>query len=389
MAMSKWLRRQKPIRRVLLALVPPVAGGVYFFGWRSLAMVLAACGVGYVFEWIFCRRRGEPVSEAVFVTGVLYALVLPPTVGWHVVLIGMAVAVILAKEVFGGFGRNIFNPAIAGRAFVYVSFAAAMTATWAPNVYDLPDTAWYGALDRWSTGRVTAEEAAALQAENQREEARAAWLDPRWRIWEGRQTLHATTGATPLGETKGKQLTIEQFKATDQPSEKIERAVEIVEEDRLSITALLLGTTAGTMGVTSALLILVGGVYLYWTKTASRTIILSVIISCAVVSQLLALLGVRPSGDAVRTVLSGGFLLGAFFMATDPVSSPKTEAGRILYGSIIGSLRVIIQNFSAFNGGLMFAILIGNMFAPSLDAAVKARKAARAARAAATAGEAA
>ncbi|MFW6154585.1 MAG: RnfABCDGE type electron transport complex subunit D [Planctomycetota bacterium] len=389
MATSKWLRRQKPSRRVLLALTPCLAGGVYFFGWRSLAMVVVACAVGYLCEWLFCRRRNEAVSEAVFVTGTLFALILPPTVGWHIVVIGMAVAIGLAKEVFGGFGRNIFNPAIAGRAFVYVSFAAAMTATWAPNVYDLPDTPWYGALDRWSTGRITAEEAAALKAANRREEARAAWLDPRWRIREGDDTFHAYTGATPLGETKGKQETINQFRAAGEPPEKVARAIEIVQEDRLSLWGLLLGTTAGTMGVTSAVLILVGGAYLYWTRTASRTIILSVIISCAVVSHLFHMLGIRPAGDALRTVLSGGFLLGAFFMATDPISSPKTEPGRIVYGTIIGSLRVIIQNFSAFNGGLMFAILIGNMFAPSLDAAVKAYKARQAARAAGAAEEAA
>ncbi|NLF29389.1 MAG: RnfABCDGE type electron transport complex subunit D [Planctomycetes bacterium] len=384
MAKSKWLRQQKPSRRVVLALLPCVAGGVYFFGWRSLAMVVAACAAGYLFEWIFCRTRKEAVSEAVFVTGTLFALIMPPTVSWHVIIIGMAVAVMMAKEVFGGFGRNIFNPAMGGRAFVYVCFAGAMTATWAPNIYDLPGTRWYGALNRWSTGRVTAEEAAALREANELETARAAWREtkPRWRIYEDRDALHAWTGATPLGEMKDKQQDILLFEATSQPAEKIARAVEIVEEDRLSFRALLLGTKAGTMGVTSALLILIGGVYLYWTKTASRTIILSTILSCAAVSQLLYMFGVRPSGDALRTVLSGGFLLGAFYMATDPVSSPKTEMGRVLYGVIIGSLRVIIQNFSAFNGGLMFAILIGNMFAPSLDAAVRARKAAKAARAA-------
>ena len=85
-----------------------------------------------------------------FVTAILFALILPPTAPWHVLVVGMLVAIIFAKEVFGGFGRNVFNPAMAGRCFVYICFPTAMTAVWAPNVWDLPDTKWYGAVDRWT-----------------------------------------------------------------------------------------------------------------------------------------------------------------------------------------------------------------------------------------------
>jgi len=378
----KLLRPQKSSRRVIMALMPCVAGGMYFFGWRSLAMVLVACAVGYAAEWLFCRYRKEPVTEAAFVTAVLFAVIMPPTVGWHVVVIGMVVSIVFAKEVFGGFGRNIFNPAMAGRCFVYICFATAVTATWAPNAYDLPDTPWYGALGRWSTLNVTAAEAEALAASNRVEAERAPEIEARWKLRTQGDSIQAFTGASPLGELKSKQREVIRLTVGGAESEKIDRAATVVEDDRPGIGELLLGTTSGTMGVTSAVLILIGGVYLYITKTANRATILSVIISCAVFSEILYLFGVRPSGDWLSTTLSGGFLLGAFFMATDPVSSAKTQTGRIICGVIVGVLRVVIQNFSVFNGGFMFGLLVANMFAPSIDAMVKARQAARKAKAA-------
>ncbi|MHC4855836.1 MAG: RnfABCDGE type electron transport complex subunit D, partial [Planctomycetota bacterium] len=116
------------------------------------------------------------------------------------------------------------------------------------------------------------------------------------------------------------------------------------------------------------------GLYLFWTKTASRTTILSVIITYAVLNEILYWCGVEPVPGAWPAVLGGGFLFGAFFMATDPVSSPRTNEAKIFYGIIIGTGTLVIRNFSIFNGGLMFSILLGNMFAPILDYAVKAYK---------------
>ncbi len=140
------LLKQPAMRRVLLALLPCVAGGIYFFGWRSLFLIVWAAIIGFVVEHIFTRRRREPVSEAVFVTTTLFALVMPPTVPLHVLTIGVVFAVMFTKELFGGFGRNIFNPALAGRCFVYICFPVALTATWAPAA----GSPW-GALNLWTT----------------------------------------------------------------------------------------------------------------------------------------------------------------------------------------------------------------------------------------------
>ncbi|MHC4726960.1 MAG: RnfABCDGE type electron transport complex subunit D, partial [Planctomycetota bacterium] len=164
-----------------------------------------------------------------------------------------------------------------------------------------------------------------------------------------------------------------------------ERAVEQIPADVIEdqvvyvpkgifFRGLFFGRISGTMGVTSVLLILFGGIYLFWTKTASRTIILSLVITYAVLNQVLYSFGVEPVPGALPAVLGGGFLFGAFFMATDPISAPRTEPAKVIYAILIGALATIIRNFSIFNGGLMFSVLIGNMFAPILDYTVKAYK---------------
>ncbi len=333
---KKLIRKQPPMTRVLIALVPSIAGGIYFFGWRSLALILAAAIIGFATEWMFCKNRNEPVSEAVFVTTTLFALVMPPNVPWHVLLIGTIFAVMFTKEVFGGFGRNIFNPALAGRCFVYICFPLAMTGLWAP----VAQGPW-GALDRWST--VTEE--------------------------------NVITGATPMGLQKSGKLAI----STTQPQTENWQQQIYQEDDETvyvkpltMIKTLTVGRLAGTMGVTSAFLITIGGIYLFWNKTASRAIILSVILSYIFWNQILTWFDVPRFYGSIYPLLGGGFLFGAFYMATDPVSSPRRTLSRIIYGIIIGTSTMVIRNFSIFNGGLMFSILIGNMFAPILDYSVDA-----------------
>ena len=303
-------KRQVLMRRVLLATTPCIAGGVYYFGWRSLAMVLVACSVAYIAEYLFCRQHGEPVTEAAFVTGTLYALVMPPSVPWHVLVVGVAFAIVFTKMAFGGFRRNVFNPAIAGRCFVYVCFPVALTATWAP----VAQGPW-GALGQWTTA-----------------------VSP-----------DVVTSATPLALLKAGEISLDGSDA---------------------FYGLFLGRIDGTMGVTSALLILLGGAYLYWTRTANRTLIVTVILVYAALNFLLNFLGVQPVPPAHMAVMGGGFLFGAFFMVTDPVSSPCTRMGRVLFASLIATGTVVIRNFSVFNGGLMFSILLGNMFGPLFDHAV-------------------
>lgn len=304
------LKKQPVMRRMMVALLPCILASVYFFGWRSLFLVFVSCAVGLATEYLFTRQRNEPVTEAVFVSAIIYTLIMPPTIPWHILIFGMVFAVMFGKMVFGGFGCNIFNPAMVGRAFLYICFPVALTATWAPAAQG----AW-GALGIWSTA-----------------------VNP-----------EAITAATPMALVKtGEALSP-------------------------AIFDLLSGGLAGTMGVTSAIAILVGGLYVFITKTANRWIIITVVITYALANGVLSLLDVKGAAGVIPALLGGGFLFGAFFMATDPVSAPKTKGARIIYSVLIALSTAIIRNFSVFNGGFMFSLLIANMFAPILDHVFKQR----------------
>lgn len=303
--------RQPLMRRVIIATIPCILASIYFFGWRSLVVVLVSCLAAFITEYIFAHRRNEPVSEAVFVSAIIYALIMPPTVPWHVLVIGIAFAIMFAKEVFGGFGRNVFNPAMVGRAFVYISFPVALTATWAPAAQGP-----LGALGMWTTA-----------------------VSP-----------DVITSATPMAMVKS---------GLAAPP---------------AVLDLLIGRISGTMGVTSAIAILIGGLYLFITKTANRWIIITVIGVYAVLNGLLMVINVSGAPGVLPALLGAGFLFGAFFMATDPISAPKILPAQIIYAVIIAAAAVVIRNFSVFNGGLMFSILFANMFAPILDYGFKQRQ---------------
>ncbi len=290
--------------RVILATMPCVAGAVYFYGWRCLALVAVSCLFAYATEYLFCRIRGEPVSEAVFVTAILYSLTMPPTVPWHVLIVGIVFAIAFAKQAFGGFGRNMFNPALFGRCFVYSCFPVAMTARWAPAAQGP-----LGALTQWTTA-----------------------MSP-----------DAITSASPM--------TLAKLGQAAPPA----------------LADLMIGRISGTMGATSALLILIGGAYLFYTRTANRSLIVTSILTYGVLYEVLHLLGVDHFYDGLTALMSCGFLFGTFFMITDPVTAPKTPLARIIYAILVAVLAVVLRNYSLFNDGYMFAILLGNMFVPILD----------------------
>lgn len=309
--------KQPMMRKVLYALIPLILASVYFFGWRSLLVIAVSCAAGVFAEWLFKRSGKKPVTEAVFVSAVLYSLTLPPAVPLWIAALGIIFGIIFGKEVFGGFGRNVFNPALVGRAFVYVCFPAAMTTEWSQNLS--------GGLGGF---------------------------------------LHY---AAPLADVSTSATPLLFFKNTQTYS---------------SIIDLILGTTGGALGETSALLMLLGGAYLVFTKTADWKIIAATLCGFLSASYLFFFLGSATTPQPLWGLFSGGLLFGAVFMATDPISAPKTKEARWAYGLLIGVITVIIRSFSLFSGGVMFAILIANTFAPLLDEIVKALKAKPSAQAA-------
>ena len=300
----KW---QVPNKRVLYALIPPVVASIYFFGWRSLLLLVAVCIAAYLTELVFVRSYyKEPVTLAVFVTAFLFTLSLPPTIPFWMAILGIIFGVAIGKMAFGGFGRNIFNPALTGRAFIYISFGAYMT---------------------------------------------ASWVSPFSRFPGGFTSLvsDAATKATPLVSGP-------------------------IADGAASYLSLFFGNISGSLGETSAVLLIIGGVYIIWKKAANYRIVVSGFIGMIVLQTALWASGVEGALDPLQAALSGSFMLGIFFMATDPVSASQTNPGRWIYGGLVGALTSLIRTFSIWNEGVMFAILLGNMFNPILDYYIKQSK---------------
>lgn len=296
--------------RVLISLLPVLLAAVYLFGLRTLVVLSVVTTTGIICEYGIMRLidgSKAKVSEALFVTCLLFTLTLPPTVPLWIAAVGIAFGVVFGKGVFGGFGKNIFNPALVGRCFIYVAFPAHMTIAWAS-----PYTGLFGGFVHWSAG------------------------------------IDAMTSATPM----------------------ILLNKEGIVTDHLR---LFLGNISGSLGETSALIILLTAVYLIVTKTASWKIIVSCLATFAIFSSILYYTGVI-NADPLFSILSGGFLFAAVFMATDPVSAPKQEISKYIYGALIAIVALIIRAFSLFTEGIMFAILIVNAFVPLIDRNIKILK---------------
>ena len=290
---------------VIVALSPCVAAAIYFFGWRVLAMVAVSYAAGGAVEVLFAIVRREEINEGFLVTGLIFPLILPPTLPLWMVAVGVVFGVLVGKELFGGTGRNLFNPALIGRCFLALSYPAAMTSTWIE--------AGAGPLGRLAQ-------------------------------YVGPGSASAITSATPL--VAAKQGTF------------------------CGVQELVLGGVAGSAGETSAVAVVLGGCFLLLTGVGSwRTVaaVLGGFFASGVVLEL-----ARPEifSQTGWHLFAGGLLFGAFFMATDPVTSPITNAGKWVCGVVIGVTALLIRHLTGYVEGVMFAILLGNTIAPVVDQAV-------------------
>lgn len=285
-----------------------VHGGLYF-----LPVLLVTYAVGGLWEFVFAIVRGHEISEGLLVTGMLIPLTLPPAIPLWQVALGTTFGIVIGKEIFGGTGRNIFNPALTTRAFLFFAYPAAISG----NV-------WLAAAA--SGDAVTA----------------ATWtLTP----------ADAYTGATWLASASASG--VEGFYG-------------------LSWSDAFLGFVPGSMGETSALACLAGAVLLMATGVGSWRIILGV-----AVGTIVAAMGLNAIGSATNPyfdvpfwwhMVLGGWAFGTVFMATDPVTAAQTDTGRWIYGFLIGLLTVLIRVVNpAYPEGMMLAILFMNVFAATID----------------------
>jgi Na+-transporting NADH:ubiquinone oxidoreductase subunit B len=295
------------MKRVLYALVPVVLASIYFFGWRSLVVLAVTSAAAFLTEFLFVRARKEPVSSAVFVTAFLLALSLPPSIPYWMAAVGAVFAVIFGKMVFGGYGRNLFNPALTGRVFLYVTFAVPLTARWVQ-----PLVSTVGPLHLPGS-------------------------------WGGftRFAADAVSAATPL---------------------------RLLHDGRpVDLLRLLWGNVSGSLGETSAVLLALGGIYILVTRAANWRIVVSELAAFLVLQTALWLARMPHASDPLSALLAGSLLMGMLFMSTDPISAAQTQGGRWIYGALIGVLTVLIRTFSIWPEATGFAILLGNTFAGIID----------------------
>jgi len=302
---------------VVLALLPAAAFGVFLFGLSALLTLATAVAVCLLTEHALCRLAGRPTTLgdwSVAITGLLYGLTLPPALPLWMTAAGAVVGVGLGKALFGGLGRNPFNPALVGRAVLQAAFPIAMTA-WQPPL----------GAERF-TSLPPSTLAAPLTA----------------------PIYDVVSGATPLAQWKFGHL-------PGDPG------------------ALAIGLVSGSTGETSAVLLLLGGLWLVARNMMSWRIPVAVLGSVAALAALLHAVDPARYAPALFHLFSGGLMLGAVFMATDPVASPTTHAGAWLYGALIGVITLVIRTWGGMPEGIMYAILLANAVSPLIDRAVRPR----------------
>lgn len=312
------------MREVLLALVPGTVAYMYFFGIGVLVQIVIACLAGLLFEYLMLRLRGRPVrlfitDGSVLVTGVLLALCLPPLMPWWITVVAMFFAVVVAKHLYGGLGFNVFNPAMVGFAVVLVAFPTQMTLWLPPTPLAEFTLGLGGTLQAIFTGTL-----------------------PAGLTWD------AITQATPLDliqtET-GRNRTIPEIR--EHP---------------------IFGDYGGRGWEWVANFYALGGIWLLWRRIITWQIPVAMIGSVILLSLVFHLMAPETHPFPMQHVYSGGLILGAFFVATDPVSASTTPRGRLIYGAGIGILVISIRHWGGFPDGVAFSVLLMNMAVPLIDA---------------------
>ncbi|MBQ4507371.1 MAG: RnfABCDGE type electron transport complex subunit D [Paludibacteraceae bacterium] len=302
---------RKNMLLVIAALIPAYAVSVVSFGWGALITMLISVAACVLTEWLIAKyllKEQPTIGDcSAILTGMLLAFNLPSNLPWWLIIIGAVVAIGVGKMTFGGLGQNPFNPALVGRVFLLISFPVQMT-TW-----PLPQG------------------------------FKGSYVD-------------AETGATPLYYLK----------------HLVKEHDGSVVSDLVPLKDALFGFMGGSLGEVCALALLAGGIFLICTRVITWHIPVSILATAALFAAVTGWCGALPEGMCTSqyvayTLLTGGMMLGAFFMATDYVTSPMTAWGKIVFGAGIGLIVMIIRTWGAYPEGMSFAILIMNACVPLLD----------------------
>lgn len=272
----------KMMKGMLIALTPVTIFAIYLYGLNALLLIIVSTAAAVTSEALYQYATKKPIKIkdlSAVVTGLLLALTVSPSLPLYVVAAGSIVGIVVGKQLFGGYGKNIFNPALFGRLFIIYAFPGTMT----------------------------------------------PWLAP----------FDGVAAATPL---------------------QIARSEGVL----TPLQDLFLGTVPGSLGESSALLLLLGGAWLIYKRYANWRIPASCLAAVILVSLL-------TGQNIMFQLLSGSLLLGAFFMATDPISSPKTQPGRYIFGFGVGLIIIAMRLWGWLPEGTTFAIIGMNLFVPIIN----------------------
>jgi len=300
---------------VIIGLAPAMAAAGYYFRIHALILICTCVISSVATEWLCNVIRKKPNSLGDFsavVTGIILALSLPPKLPVWAAVVGSVFAIAIGKMVFGGLGANIFNPAMVGRTFLTVSFGVLMTSWTVPATMDVSMPA--------------------IAQEN---------------------IVHVTTQATPLAWSK---LAI-----------KNELGADIYSEEQFTFKSAFMGEVGGCLGETSVIALLLGGLFLLIRRTINFHIPLAVLVSAFIFATIAYWKDSYSYVQPFFHLCSGGLLLCAFFIATDPVTAPLTRRGMWIFGIGVGTITMLIRIVGEYPEGVMFSILLMNAVTPLID----------------------
>lgn len=317
---------------VMIALTPATAMGIYQFGLPALWLFVITILACVIAEAVSLYIAGKPIKPFMFdgsaiLTGWLLAMTLPPWAPWWIAVVGAFLAIVVGKQVFGGIGQNLFNPAMVARVALLISFPLEMTTWVAPHPLFT--------------------------------EATPNFIESLRITFNFQNEFDAVSSATILGHIKTE----------------LGRGISLTDiwADTFNPFNLAVGNVAGSLGETSALLILLGGLVLLFTRIISWHIPVSMMLSIAVLATIFNLIDGDRYPHAIYHLLSGATLLGAFFIATDLVTSPITKKGQLVFGAGCGALVFIIRTWAGYPEGMAFAVMLMNGFTPMIDHYMKPR----------------
>ncbi len=303
---------------VVFSLIPAGIAGIFTFGYYSLYVVFLSCVAAVVSEIFILLLRKQPVVNTIkdgsaVVTGILLAYTLPPGVSWYIPVVGSFFAIAVVKHAFGGLGNNIWNPALAARAFLQVAYPAVINSDWRVLQHGIGNLVH-------SIVRI----------------------DPEGKL------VDAITRATPLAKEAGAETYL--------------------------LTQLLMGNVPGCIGETSVIALLAGGAYLIYKRYVKWYVPVCYIATVFVFVLILPPRVTTPwANDPFYHICAGGLFLGAFFMATDMVTSPLTKRGLVIFAVGAGVLTALIRFYSGYPEGVCYSILLMNTATPLIDRYTKPR----------------